>query len=361
MTKSKILVYVGTYQQHDPSVTKGIFTYTLNPSTGHLSYHCEINDINNPSFLAIDSKQRYLFAVDENLDQEKSLVHAYRIDPHSGRLNYLNKQLSFGTLPCYVAVDRTDQFVFVANYGSGSVSILPVGENGHLHPASDVHQHRGSGINPERQEGPHAHCAIMDPTNRYLLVADLGIDRVMSYRLNREGKRLIPNETPYLELPPGSGPRHLTFHPNGRFAYVINELNSTVMALGYDENHGTLAIIDGISTLPEDFQGENSCAEICITPSGNFLYGSNRGHDSLAIYSIDQDTGQLSIVSHQTTCGRTPRNFAIDPSGTFLLVANQASNNIVIFRINHNTGLLTFVDHIIDVPTPVCLRMIHSP
>jgi 6-phosphogluconolactonase len=201
----------------------------------------------------------------------------------------------------------------------------------------------------------------MDPTNRYLFVADLGIDSVMSYRLNREGKRLIPNETPYLELPPGSGPRHLTFHPNGRFAYVINELNSMIMPLSYDDNHGTLSIIDGISTLPEVFQGENSCAEICITPSGNFLYGSNRGHDSLVIYSINQDSGRLSIVSHQTTYGRTPRNFAIDPSGTFLLVANQASNNIVIFRINHNTGLLTFVDQVIDVPTPVCLRMIHSP
>lgn len=359
MTKGKIYVYVGTYQQQTPSFKKGIYTYTLDPSTSHLAYHSEINDIDNPSFLAIDSSQRYLYAVDENPDQEKCLVHAYQIDPHSGRLGFLNRQPSLGTLPCHVTVDRTDQFVFVANYGSGSVSVLPVGGNGQLHPASDFHQHTSSGINPHRQEGPHAHCAIMDPANRYLLVTDLGIDRIMSYRLNHEGKRLVPNEPPYLGLPPGSGPRHLTFHQNGRFAYVINELNSTIMTLEYEELHGTFTVIDTVSTLPDEFRGESYCAEICIAPSGNFLYGSNRGHDSLAIFSIDQDTGRLSIVSHQTTHGRTPRNFAIDPGGTFLLAANQDSNNIVTFRINQRTGQLTLVDQTADVPSPVCLRMVY--
>jgi 6-phosphogluconolactonase len=359
MTKDRIYVYVGTYQQPAPSIKKGIFTYTLDPSTGHLAYHSEINDIDNPSFLAIDSSQRYLYAVDENPDLEKCRVHAYRIDPRSGRLGLLNSQPSLGTLPCHVSVDQTDQFVFVANYGSGSVSVLPVGGNGHLQPASDFHQHAGSGINPQRQEGPHAHCAIMDPASLYLFVADLGIDRIMSYRLDRAGKRLVPNEPPYLELPPGSGPRHLTFHQNGCFAYLINELDSTIMTLQYDERNGTFTVIDTVSTLPDDFPGESYCAEICIAPSGNFLYGSNRGYDSLAIFSIDQDTGRLSIISHQATHGRTPRNFAIDPGGTFLLAANQDSNNIVTFRINPRTGLLTFVDQTTDVPSPVCLRMIY--
>ena len=199
----------------------------------------------------------------------------------------------------------------------------------------------------------------MDPANRYLFVTDLGLDRIMSYRLKRADEQLIPNETPYLELPPGSGPRHLTFHQNGHVAYVINELNSTIMTLDYDESHGRLAVIDTVSTLPEDFSGESYCAEIRVAPSGNFLYCSNRGHDSLAIFSIDQDTGRLSIVAHQTTHGRTPRNFAIDPGGTYLLAANQDSNNIVTFRINHSTGQLTLVNQTTDVPSPVCLRMVY--
>jgi len=361
--KNQIMLYVGTYKQQDPSVpkdaTKGIYTYTLDPVTGHLAYHSEINDIDNPSFLAIDSQQRCLYAVNENLALEACLVHAYKIDPTSGRLGYLNQQLSQGSFPCFVTVDQTNQFVVVANYGSGSVALLPIGDNGHLHPASDFHQHTGFGENTERQEGPHAHSAVMDPTNRYVFVADLGIDKIMSYQLDIEGKQLVPNETPYLDLPRGSGPRHLVFHQNGRFAYVINELNSTITALAYDEANGMFTIIHTISTLPEDFKGESQCAEICIAPSGNFLYGSNRGHDSLAIFAIDEDTGGVSTVGYQSTNGKTPRNFSIDPSGTFLLVANQDSNNIVTFRINPNTGTLQFIDKKSNIPKPVCLRMIN--
>jgi len=336
MTKKPIMLYVGTYKQQDPSspsiANKGIYTYTLDPASGHLTYHSEINDIDNPSFLAIDSQQRTLYAVDENLEPEECRVHAYRIDPNSGSLSYLNQQLSQGSSPCYVTVDQTNQFVIAANYGSGSVSLLPIGGDGRLHPASDSHQHSGSGVDPERQEGPHAHCAVMDPTNRYLFAADLGTDKIMCYQLNIEGKQLIPNRVPYLELPPGSGPRHLTFHQNGRFAYIINELNSTITALNYDDAQGTFSIIHTVSTLPTDFQGQSHCAEICIAPSGKFLYGSNRGHDSLAIYAIDEETGRL-----------TP---------------NQDSNNIVTFRINPTTGHLNFIEKKADVPRPVCLKMI---
>ena len=362
MTKKQITLYVGTYKQQDPSspnaANKGIYTYILDPATGHLDYHSEINDIDNPSFLAIDSQQRHLYAVNENWKPEACFVHAYMIDPKSGSLSYLNQQPSLGSSPCYVSVDQTNQFAAAANYSSGSVSLLPIGENGRLDPASDSHQHTGSGVNPARQEGPHAHCAVWDPTNRYLFVADLGIDKIMSYQLDMEGKQLIPNQTPYLEMPPGSGPRHLTFHQNGRFAYVINELNSSITALAYDDAHGIFSIIQTLSTLPIDFQGESYCAEICVAPSGKFLYGSNRGHDSLAIFSIDAETGRLTAVSHQTTYGKNPRNFAIDPSGTFLLAANQDSNNIVTFRINQTTGYLDFVEQKTDVPRPVCLKMI---
>ncbi len=362
MTEKQIRLYVGTYKSQDPSLpnaaNKGIYTYTLDLATGHITYHSEINDIDNPSFLAIDSQQRYLYAVDENWEQDASWVHAYMIDFKSGSLSYLNQQHSQGSSPCYVTVDQTNQFVAAANYGSGSVSLLPIGENGSLLPVSDFHQHTGSSVNPDRQEGPHAHCAIMDPTNRYLFVADLGIDRIMSYQLDIEGKQLVPNEIPYLEMPPGSGPRHLAFHQNGLYAYVINELNSTITALAYDDTQGTFTIIQTISTLPIDFQGESYCAEICVAPTGKYLYGSNRGHDSLAIFAIDQETGQLTAISHQKTYGKNPRNFAIDPSGTFLLAANQDSNNIVTFRINHTTGQLDYVEQKTDVPTPVCLKMI---
>ena len=362
MTQKDVLLYVGTYQAQDPSspegAKKGIYTYALDPDSGEVTYRSEINDIDNPSFLAIDSQQRYLYAVDENFEEADCLVKAYRIDPESGSLDYLNQQLSHGTYPCYVTVDQTDQFVAAANYGSGSVSLLPVGENGHLAPASDTHQHTGSSVNPARQEGPHAHCAVIDPTNRYLFVADLGTDKIMSYKLDMEGQKLIPNETPYLEMHPGSGPRHLKFHENGRFAYVINELDSTINALYYDEANGTFTIQQTISTLPKDFAGESYCAEVCIAPSGKFLYGSNRGHDSLAIFAIDGETGQLTALGHQTTYGKTPRNFAIDPDGTFLLAANQDSDNIVTFRIDHNTGKLEFVTQITGIHKPVCLKMI---
>jgi len=357
-----MMLYVGTYKQQDPSlpnaVNKGIFSYTLEPSSGRLSYQSEINDIVNPSFLAIDSQHRTLYAVDENSTWEACLVHAYRIDPKTGNLRTINQQLSQGSSPCYVTVDQTNKFAAVANYGSGSVSLLPIGENGRLLPASDSQQHSGSGANPERQEGPHAHCAVFDPTNRFLFVVDLGIDKIMSYRLDIERKRLIPNEIHYLELLPGSGPRHLTFHANGRFAYVINELDSTITALSYDAVKGAFAIMHTVSTLPAEFQGQSHCAEICISPSGKFLYGSNRGHDSLAIFAIDEQTGRLTAVSHQTTHGKNPRNFTIDPSGVFLLVANQDSNNIITFRINHDTGHLDFAQEKIGVSKPVCLKMI---
>ena len=362
MSNDKILLYIGTYQQQDPAATdtakKGIYTYLLDPVNGQLSYHSEINDIENPSFLAIDSDNRYLYAVNENYRPEDCFVHAYQIDPQSGKLSYLNQQPSLGSSPCYVEVDQTDQLVAVANYSSGSVTALPIGENGALLPSSDFHQHAGTGINPARQEGPHAHCSVIDPTNRYLFAADLGIDKIISYRLDLEGKKLIPHDPPYFEMLPGCGPRHIRFHPNGRLAYVINELDSTITALHYDSAAGTFSLIETISTLPEDFQGESYCAELCIAPKGNFLYGSNRGHDSLAIFAIDEHTGRLSLVAHQSTFGKTPRNFAIDPSGTFLLVANQDSNNIVTFRMNHSTGHLEYVEQIQGLHKPVCLKMI---
>jgi 6-phosphogluconolactonase len=330
----------------------------LDPTSGQLSFQSEINDIENPSFLAIDLQQRFLYAVNENYRPEDCSVNAYRIDPQSGMLSYINQQPSLGSSPCYVAVDQMDQLVAVANYSSGSVTVLPIGENGDLLPSSDFHQHTGSGIDPVRQEGPHAHCSVIDPTNRLLFVADLGIDKIMSYRLDLEENKLIPNDPPYFEMTPGCGPRHLRFHPNGRLAYVINELDSSITALNYDSAGGTFSLIETVSALPQDYQDESYCAELCIAPKGNFLYGSNRGHDSLAIFAIDETTGRLSLIAHQSTYGKNPRNFAIDPSDTFLLVANQDSDNIVTFRIDHSSGHLEYVEQINGIHKPVCLKMI---
>jgi 6-phosphogluconolactonase len=362
MSDQKILLYVGTYQKEDPNapgtMRKGIYTYQLDRDSGQLSLHSEINDIENPSFLAVDSQQRFLYAVNENYRPEDCSVHAYRIDPQSGMLSYINQQPSLGSSPCYVTVDQTDHLVAVANYSSGSVTVLPIGENGDLLPSSDFHQHSGSGIDPDRQEGPHAHCSVIDPTNRYLFAADLGIDKIMGYRLDLGGNQLIPHVPPYFEMPPGCGPRHIRFHPDGGLAYVINELDSTITALNYDSAGGSFSMIETVSTLPEDYQGESFCAELCIAPKGNFLYGSNRGHDSLAIFAIDETAGRLSLVAHQSTHGKTPRNFAIDPSGTFLLVANQDSDNIVTFHIDPSSGFLEYVEQITDIHKPVCLKMI---
>ncbi|MFN2237029.1 MAG: lactonase family protein [Anaerolineales bacterium] len=362
MSDHQILLYVGTYQIQDLSVPdstqKGIYTYLFDPTTGKLNFQSEINDIQNPSFLALDSQGHCLYAVNENDRPEDCSVHAYRIDPQSGKLSFINQQLSLGSSPCYVTVDQTDQIVAVANYSSGSVSVLPIGENGELLPSSDFYQHTGSGINPVRQEGPHAHCSVIDPTNQYLFSADLGIDKIMSYRLDLETKKMIPNDPPYFGMTPGCGPRHLRFHPNGHLAYIINELDSTITALHYDNEGGTFSLIETVSTLPEDFKGESYCAELCIAQKGNFLYGSNRGHDSLAIFAIDDATGRLSYVAHQNTYGKNPRNFVIDPSDQYLLVANQDSDNIVTFRIDHSSGRLTYVEQMKGIHKPVCLKTI---
>lgn len=362
MSNKRVILYVGTFTRYAPFLAntsgEGIYVYEFDPETGGLHYLSEVNDVDSPSYINVDPHNRCLYAVNEIWGWDESIINAYAIDPDSGKLSYINKQPCQGALPCYVMVDQTNQYLVSANYESGSVVLFPIGENGRLHPLTDFHQHAGTGPNADRQEGPHAHSAVIDPTNRFVFVPDLGIDKVMSYRLDLENGKLIPNEVPFVELPPGSGPRHLTFHENGRFAYLISELNSTITALNYDAKQGTLSIIHTVSTLPADFDGESHCAEVRVSPSGKFLYGSNRGHDSLAIFAIDAESGRLTAVSHQSTLGKTPRNFNFDPSGRFLLAANQDSSTIVTFLIDQETGLLEPTGQVANVPTPVCLKMI---
>jgi 6-phosphogluconolactonase len=353
------LIYVGTYTtwQHAPLRSVGIYAYRLDPSSGALTLANKLSKVSNPSFLVLDRPRRFLYAVNEieKLNGKTGGgVSALAIDPASGALRFLNQQPSHGVHPCHLCLDRTGRFVLVANYSSGSVAMFPVEADGTIGPAADVVQHQGSSVNSERQEGPHAHSVTVDPANRYALVADLGLDRVVVYRLDLEHRKLIP--TSHVSTAPGAGPRHVDFHPNGRYVYVINELSSTLTAFAYDAPSGALHEIQTLSTLPDGFAGESTCADVHVTPSGQFVYGSNRGHDSIAGFAIDSTTGRLTRLGWTATQGKTPRNFAIDPTGNLLLAANQDSCTIAAFRINGETGDLAPLGAPTSVPTPVCIK-----
>ena len=332
----------------------------MDRSSGALRYVSKTSGVVNPSFLAFDPQQRFLYAVNEvegHAGQPAGAVSAYSVAPKTGELSYLNQQPSHGALPCHLSVDRTGRALLVANYGTGNVTVLPIMGDGRLGKATDVVQHEGSGIDPERQEGPHAHSITIDAANRYAFAADLGLDKVLVYRLDVTRGKLIPNDQPWVDLKPGAGPRHFDFHPSRRYAYVINELDSTLTAFTYDETTGTLQEVQTVSTLPEGFGGISHCADVHVSPSGEFVYGSNRGHDSIVVFAIDQNTGKVSYVDHESTQGRTPRNFAIDPSGSFLLVANQGTDTVVTFRIDPQNGKLDSTGNVAQVPAPVCLRL----
>ena len=352
-------VYIGTYTIRKDQVrsgSEGIYVYHMDPSSGALKYASVANGGENPSFLAIHPEARYLYAVNELAPD--GAVTVFSIDPNTGELTYLNQQPSHGGQPCHLSVDKTGRLVLVANYRTGSVSMFPIQNDGKLGEATDVVQHQGSSVNPQRQEGPHAHSINIDAANRYAFAPDLGIDKVMIYQLDLAHGKLKPNDQPSIQVKAGVGPRHFDFHPNRRYAYVINEIGSTITVFAYDETNGTLAEIQTVSTLPEDFEGGSSCADVHVHPSGKYLYGSNRGHDSIVIFEIDDDTGALTYVGHESTQGKMPRNFAINPTGTFLLAANQDTDNIVTFRIDQGTGKLTATGHATEVPMPVCLKLI---
>ena len=284
-----------------------------------------------------------------------------RIEPADGTLRLLNQQSSVGSGPCHLSVDRTGKNVLVANYGSGSVACLPIQADGSLNAATSFLQHQGKSVDSSRQAGPHAHSINLDLANRFAIVADLGLDRVFVYKLDADKGTLTPHEPAFAAVAPGSGPRHFAFHPGGQFGYVINEMANTVTAFAYDADRGILTEIQTISTLPPSFHGNTSCAEVQFHPSGKFLYGSNRGHDSIAIFNVDRTTGKLTAAGHQPTLGKNPRNFALDPTGTYLLAENQDSDSIVVFRIDQTTGGLTQVGEPLRIPMPVCIRMIPKP
>ena len=353
--RREMTLFIGTYTQ---STSEGIYTYRMNSETGELTKFTSIKS-ENPSFLTLDRSGRFLYAVNEvpEFDGKPSgAVSAYSID-RTGTLKFLNQQPSMGADPCHLTVDRRRGNLLVANYTGGNVALLPILKNGTLGPAADVNQHEGSGPK-EQQKGPHAHCIILDTLERHALAADLGSDKVMIYRFDATTHKLRAAKQPFVAIQAGAGPRHLTLHPNGRHAYVINELDSTMTTLKYNATTGTLTTLDTVSTLPTGFADKSYCADVHVSPSGRFLYGSNRGHNSIVVFAIDTRTGKPSLVEHVSTEGNWPRNFVIDPTGRFLLVANQRSDNVVVFRIDARTGRLKPSGQSTQLPMPVCLKFL---
>lgn len=351
-------VYLGTYT--GPK-SKGIYLARLDLASGKLSAPELAAEAANPSFLAIHPNRRFLYAVGEIANfsgQSSGAVSAFALNPETGKLTLLNQQPSQGAGPCHLIVDASGKCVLVANYGGGSVAALPIQENGRLGAAGTFIQHQGSSVNPDRQKEPHAHSINVDRANRFAVAADLGLDKVLVYKLDPAKAALTPNDPPSTSVRPGSGPRHFAFHPTGRFAYVINEMVCTVTAFTYDGDRGVLKELQTLSTLPGELQRGYSTAEVQVHPSGKFLYGSNRGHHTIAVFSIDEQSGQLTHVEHESTQGRTPRNFGIDPTGQYLLAANQGSDTVAVFRIDPKTGQLNPTGQVVEAPAPVCVKFL---
>jgi 6-phosphogluconolactonase len=357
----EFLVYFGTYTG---AKSKGIYVSRFDTDTGRLTEPELAAETRNPSFLAAHPNERFLYAVGEVNDfqgKRAGVVSAFSLDAKTGKLTLLNHQASGGQGPCHLALDSGGRCVLVANYGSGSVASLPVENDGQLREAASTIQHTGSSVNTQRQASPHAHHVIVDRGDRHSLVCDLGLDKVLVYRLDAKGATLTANDPPFASVAPGAGPRHLAFSPNGKFAYVINEMGSTITVFSYDAGRGAMTELQTVSTLPTGFSGNSSCAEIAVDPGGKFVYGSNRGHDSIAVFAADEVSGKLTFVEHQPTQGKTPRHFAIDPTGRWLLAENQGSDNVVVFEIDAKTGRLRATGGTVNVGSPVCAAFVAMP
>ena len=342
---------VGTYTS---GKSEGIYVYKFNVKTGEFSQESIAKNIKNPSFLAISPDAKNVYSAGET--DNNGSVHAFAFDKKMGVLTPLNTQSANGNYPCYVEIDKTGKWLMAGNYGAGNLSVYPVETNGSLGKATQVIQHEGKSINPGNQENPHVHSVNIAPNNVDVFVPDLGIDKIMTYSLEAKTGKLTAGNPAFTKMKAGSGPRHFVFHPNGKFAYCIQEISGEVVAFDYKK--GSLNEIQTISTKPADLKGDLNCADIHISPDGKFLYGSNRVNDSLVIYEVDAKTGKMTYVSHQSVLGKKPRNFMIDPTGSFVLVANQDSDNIVIFKRDAVKGTLTPTGTEIAVPNPVCLKMV---
>lgn len=352
--KNENYLLIGTYTD---GKSEGIYVYRFNSTTGDFDSVSMIKT-SNPSFLAVSPDEKFVYAVHENANNGKGgEVAAFSFDRQTGKLSFINQQLSGGDHPCYVSVDKTGKWAAAANYTSGSLSVLPINKNGGLDSPTTVIQHEGYSVNTERQQGPHVHSTVFSKDNKYLFAADLGIDKLMIYSFNEKTGALVETDPGFVMTEAGAGPRHFTFHPNNKFVYLIEELTGTISSYRY--SNGRFELLQNISALPADYMGPIGSADIHTSPDGKFLYASNRGEsNTIAIFNINAKTGWLSLVDHQSTLGKTPRNFNFDPSGNFLLAANQNSDEIVIFKTDKKTGLLKDTGKRISVGKPVCIKWI---
>ena len=357
MKNTRYIAYVGTYTSSGKS--QGIYIFEMNPTSGELNLLGTSEKIENPSYQVIDNKIEFLYTVmeTENFNGKLSgAVAAFAIDRETGLLKFINSQPAEGRAPCHININKSRSHIFTANYREGIVSVFPLNSDGSICAASCVIEHKGSGPNKERQEKAHAHYVSLTPDEKYLCAVDLGIDKIMVYEFDSTTGKLHPSKHPEVNIRPGSGPRHMVFHQSGKFAYLINELSSDIVAYEYSSEEGKFNEIQYISTLPSVYKDFNNCAAIHISPDGKYLYGSNRGHDSIAIFSIDENTGKLELIETVSTQGSFPRDFQIDPTGKFLYAANQNSDSIVVFRILPESGIIEPTGEVINVPSPVCIK-----
>lgn len=350
------LVFISAFAAGDKA---GIHAFRLDAKSSELKHVHRTTGVENPFFLALSPDRKYLYSIHAKTfgGKENEQIAAYEIVGRTGELKLLNRQSAMGTAACYLHVDATGKTVVVANYTSGSVASLPVKSDGSLGEATSFFQHMGSSVNPARQKEPHAHCIVVSPDNRFVFAADLGLDQVLSYRLDAATAKLTPNQPPFAKSPAGAGPRHLTFHPNGKLVYVINEIGNSVSVFDYNAESGVLTDKQTISTVPSDFKGTSHCADLKITPNGRFLYGTNRGHDSIAAYRIGDD-GRLTLIGIEPSLGKGPQNLAIMPGGELLLCANMPGNNVAAFRIDAQTGSLKSVGEPISMTSPSCIMVL---
>lgn len=358
--RQKYLFYVGTYTDHG---SKGIYAYRFDSATGESTSLGLAAESTAPSFLAIAPSGRFLYAVNELSQfngQPTGAVSAFAIQPKTAKLTLLNQVPSRGEGPAHIALDRSGKYALVSNYDRGSIAVFPLLRDGRLGEATAFVQHKGSSVNKERQEGPHAHAAVFSPDNRFVIVADLGLDQLLVYRFDA-ARGTLGNDPQIVRAVPGAGPRHLAFDATGQHLYVINEMQSSVVAYAYDAANGALGELQIVSALPDGFPRTGEAAEIEMHSSGKFLFASNRGDDSIAVFAINPKDGTLTPVEIDSTGGKTPRNFVLDPTGAWLLAANQESDDIVVFRVDPGTGHLTRSGPELHVPSPVCVRFVPQP
>ncbi|WP_169081539.1 lactonase family protein [Paenibacillus sp. PL91] len=355
--QQRLLVFAGSYAEAEES---GVYVYAFDEESGTLTLTDEFVGLKNPTFLNVDANRKLLYAIAETVNQEGQKVGeaaSFSIDAAKGSIQIKNRAITVDSTTCHIQRDADSRFLTVTSYHGGMIGLISITEDGAIGEVLDVQQHEGSSQHPERQDRPHPHSSFYSPDGRYLLISDLGLDRIVTYALDAANGKLVRQSE--VALQPGAGPRHLSFHPNGKFVYVINEVDSTITSFAYGSETGELTTLETVSTLPDTFKDENSCAEITISADGKYVYGSNRGHDSIVVYAIDAKTGLLSLVQHISVEGGHPRHFALTPSGRYLLAANRDTNNIAVFTVDKDNGKLTYTGKSVTVSKPVCVAPVY--